>query len=60
MIRLTITMDADGRIQIHGPIENRVLCYGLLGIAHDLVKDHDPQKIQIPQNGEIKRVVPAP
>jgi len=36
---LTITV-TDGRLSVEGPIHDRVLCYGLLEGAKDVVRDH--------------------
>lgn len=34
---LHITLDHAGQIRVTGPLENRVLCYGLLGLAQEVV-----------------------
>ena len=36
---LAITMTDDGQVQVAGPIENKVLCYGLLEVAKDIIND---------------------
>ena len=36
--QLLITLEEDGRIQVQGPIQNKLLCYGLLGVAHDVIE----------------------
>ena len=41
--QLAITMDDAGQINVNGPIENRVLCYGLLEMAKDAIKAHAEQ-----------------
>lgn len=46
---ITITMSTRGEININGPLHDKVLCYGLLGIAHDLVRDFKPQQLVVPQ-----------
>lgn len=38
--QLTITMDDAGGVQISGPIENKLLAYGLLEIARDSVTEY--------------------
>lgn len=35
---LTITLNAAGEIGLQGPIGDRLLCYGLLEIAKDLIR----------------------
>ena len=47
MIEIKIIAEDDGSVKIAGPIENKVLCLGLLDIAHDLVLKHDPKESRI-------------
>lgn len=44
---LTITMDDHGNAGVNGPLENRVLCYGLLEIAKETIhqKGEQDQKL---------------
>ena len=37
--QLIISISASGDINVSGPIADKLLCYGLLGIAKDLIKD---------------------
>lgn len=51
---LTITMTTDGQIQVAGPISDKILCYGLLAVAHDIIAAHvtEPEsKILTPPPG---------
>ena len=44
-VQLIIEMDENRQILISGPIQDKVLSYGLLAAAHDAIKDfHDNQK----------------
>lgn len=55
--KLEITVDDAGRIDVNGPIQNRLLCYGLLQIAHDSIDTvfrESQQRIQVPT--ELERV----
>ena len=54
-VQLTITMEADGRIGVSGPIDNLVLCLGLLELAKDALRNHAQQKTAGP-----KILVPTP
>lgn len=45
-IELKITMNEQGVIEVSGPLENRVACYAMLGVAHDVVKDHHDSTIK--------------
>jgi hypothetical protein len=33
-----------GNVAVHGPIDNKLACYGLLGMARDVVATFDPAK----------------
>jgi len=49
-------MDEKGRVAVSGPIDNTVLCYGLLEVAKDSLRAHAAeraQKIQTPHPSEL-------
>ena len=54
---MTITVDSLGNVQCNGPIQNRMLCYGMLEIARDIVWDYAQQaanrKVQPPSDQEL-------
>lgn len=39
--KLEITLDDKGSINVQGPIDNKLLAYGLLEAAHDAIQDHN-------------------
>lgn len=39
-IRLVVEMLPDGRVTVSGPIDNKLLCYGLLESAKDAIRDY--------------------
>lgn len=47
-ITVTITLESDGKVNVNGPLGDKVLMYGLLGLAHDLVKDFKPKNTETP------------
>lgn len=52
IIRLTI----EGKIEVSGPIENKLICYGLLEAGRDAIKEFHDAKARspiIPVNGAI-------
>lgn len=55
-VRLTIELDTStGMLHVDGPIDNQMLCYGLLEMAKDAVRNHAVQnqrRIQ-PVNGVL-------
>lgn len=55
-IQLVISMDEAGAVSVNGPLNNKVLCYGLLATAQDVIKDMNDQqakKIVAPTNGDV-------
>ncbi len=47
-IILTITFNHDGRVTLSGPLHDRVLCYGLLEMAREVIYDFkNAQKIDL-------------
>ena len=48
--KIVIELLPNGQIQVSGPIENKIFCYGLLEAAKDAIREHVAQKmIQVPQ-----------
>jgi hypothetical protein len=57
VIQILITLNGN-QVQVQGPIDNKVLCYGMLEMARDAIKDYKPPSIQVaPANliDQIKR-----
>lgn len=50
-IQLVITLNPDGQLSLSGPIQNKILCYGLLGRARDAIKDFKGNIIIPPKHG---------
>ena len=38
-IQLIIQLDEAGKISVNGPLDNKVLCYGLLESAKEAIRD---------------------
>ena len=54
MINLTILLNEQtGELQVHGPVQNKILCYGLLEMARDVVKEFKGGGIIVPANGML-------
>lgn len=54
MTKLTITLNANNSISVDGPLDNIVLCYGMIERAKDAIKDFTDNKSPIitpPTNG---------
>ena len=53
-IKLLITLLPDGRVNVAGPIKDRLLCYGLLETAKEAVADlRFAKKIEVPNQHGI-------
>lgn len=57
-IELMIRRHPDGKVEVSGPLQDKVLCYGLLGVARDSIAAYDVTKmikpavlIPVPRNG---------
>ncbi len=53
-VELKISMDDTGNVGVNGPIDNLILCYGLLEIARQSIqKNHDTKASNLiqPANG---------
>ena len=55
--QITVTLFANGQVGVNGPLENKIVCYGLLEAARDAIKDYVPPEIPIvqPVNGFLSR-----
>ncbi len=38
-------MMANGEVNVSGPLDNKIFCYGLLEVARDLVTNYKPSAI---------------
>jgi len=45
---LTITLEDDGKINVNGPVQDKILCFGLLKIAEFAVKEYVHNKVVVP------------
>ena len=43
-VKLQITLSPNGEVSVTGPIENAMLCYGLLEAAKDVIRNHVQKK----------------
>jgi len=54
IVRMEILFDqVKGTIQVNGPVENPIFCYGLLECARQSIQQHNQRK------AEGNRIVPA-
>lgn len=56
-IVLTITLDAAGNVGVNGPIDNKVLCMGMIEVAKGAILAHKGEKQLIQQVPPGARVV---
>ncbi len=43
--QLIVTLTPDGNVQVAGPLDNPILCYGLLEYARDAIKNHNQPRV---------------
>jgi len=59
MIELRIVLSDEGKLEITGPIQNKVVCLGILEVAKDVVKHYEAafliEHVTVPQNGNFLR-----
>lgn len=48
-VELKIVINEAGQVGISGPIENKMLCYGLLEIAREIIYTHNEQNKKLVQ-----------
>lgn len=53
---LTITVTMEGQLNVNGPLQDKMLCYGLLELAKDAIRAHqEPPRVvvatHLPRNG---------
>jgi len=41
---LLVKYNADGSVSVNGPINDRLLCYGMLEMAKDAVRDYNKER----------------
>ena len=41
---IIVSMDDKGNVSVNGPIENKIVCYGMLEVARQAVEKFDAQK----------------
>ncbi len=46
-IELRITVSNEGEIRVYGPVQDKILCFGLLEMAKDAIRDHKVEKSDI-------------
>ena len=39
-MKISVIIDEQGGASVEGPLQNKVLCYGLLQVGMDLVRNH--------------------
>lgn len=38
---IVITFTSDGQLSVHGPLAEKMLCYGMLELAKDVIRAHN-------------------
>lgn len=61
-VQLILTMDETGSLQVAGPLDQTLLCYGMLEQAKDAIRNHHAQranKVQPPSPAEMAAALRA-
>ena len=58
VIQLLIELNAEGKVDVTGPLDNKAVCYFLLEEAKDAIKDFHQKKRVIPASGVV--MMPPP
>lgn len=57
--KLTITLTEDGQVNVEGPIAEKGLCYMMLEIARDSIKDFNDKRERNPAGLAIAHKIPT-
>ena len=52
-VRITISLMDDGNISMTGPLDDKILSYGMLEVARQIVTNHKASKIVLAQPGVV-------
>jgi hypothetical protein len=55
--KLIITFDEKGEVIVTGPLEQKLLCYGMLKAAEMAIASYKASPIQKPSPADMKRVI---
>lgn len=55
--QITITLYKDGRVQMNGPLENKVICLGLLAVGTDQVNRYVLKQIEAVDPAIIEKFI---
>lgn len=59
-ITLTIEFDSDTKATtVLGPIADKMMCYAMMEMARDSIKDFKPQTIEVAQPAALRQIFPA-
>ena len=47
-VQMLITLLPNGQVEVQGPVQNRLLCYGLLESAKDAIRSYKPPLVVSP------------
>lgn len=56
-VQVVITMGPNG-VNVQGPLNDKLLCYGLLEVARDMIQSHKPEQPGIVIASRIPAMVP--
>ncbi len=49
LVTMTVTFDPQtGNVNVNGPIQDKIFCYGVLELAKDAIRRYNPNRIVAP------------
>jgi hypothetical protein len=52
-VTLSIVIEEDGRIGVNGPIQDKILCYGLLEVGRQAIQAYNPEQRIVTPEGKV-------
>lgn len=53
MLTLKVILTDEGQVSVEGPLENKLICIGLLELAKEAVKNYNSSQIIRPVSNEL-------
>ena len=52
-LTLTLLLSAEGKITVIGPLENKMVCYAMLELARDEIRDFQKPLVETPALSDV-------
>jgi len=58
--QIILQIEDNGKFNLIGPLDNKILCYGLLQLGIEAVGKHQPQAAREPEQAPVEEPSPFP